>query len=68
MGRLDHRRTAQSSAVVLKRDGQWTDYNDRPRYRLRRGAKLDPDKLHLATTTQFGCLAPSSPAYSPNTA
>jgi hypothetical protein len=34
-------------AVVLKRDGRWSDYNDRPRYRVRRGATLDPDQLQL---------------------
>jgi hypothetical protein len=34
-------------AVELKRDGRWTDYNDRPRYRVRRGATLSPDLLQL---------------------
>jgi hypothetical protein len=34
-------------AVELKRDGSWTDYDDRPRYRVRRGAELDPDLLEL---------------------
>lgn len=33
--------------VELKRDGQWNDYGDRPRYRVRRGARLDPDQLQL---------------------
>jgi len=34
-------------ALELKRDGQWSDYNDRPHYRVRRGATLDPDLLEL---------------------
>lgn len=34
-------------ALELTRDGQWSDYHDRPRYRVRRGASLDPDLLHL---------------------
>ncbi|MCT7660701.1 hypothetical protein [Mycobacterium deserti] len=34
-------------ALVLKRDGRWSDYNDRPHYRVRRGATLDPDQLQL---------------------
>jgi hypothetical protein len=34
-------------AVQLKRNGQWSDYNDRPRYRVRRGAHLDPELLQL---------------------
>jgi len=34
-------------ALELKRDGQWSDYNDRPHYRIRRGATLDPDLLEL---------------------
>jgi hypothetical protein len=38
-------------AVVLQHDGQWSDYNDRPRYRVRRGATLDPDLLRLGYDT-----------------
>ena len=38
-------------AVVLQHDGQWSDYNDRPRYRVRRGAILDPDLLRLGYDT-----------------
>jgi hypothetical protein len=34
-------------AIEMKRDGHWRDYNDRPRYRVRRGARLDPDQLQL---------------------
>jgi len=40
-------------AVELKRDGRWTDYNDRPRYRVRRGASLDPDLLQLGYDAAF---------------
>ncbi|MDT7763169.1 MAG: hypothetical protein QOC63_2589 [Mycobacterium sp.] len=38
-------------AVMLQHDGQWSDYNDRPRYRVRRGAALDPDLLRLGYDT-----------------
>src|ERR1700730_10772163 len=38
-------------AVVQQHDGQWSDYNDRPRYRVRRGATLDPDLLRLGYDT-----------------
>ena len=38
-------------AVVRQKDGRWSDYNDRPRYRVRRGATLDPDLLQLGYDT-----------------
>ena len=38
-------------AVVRQKDGRWSDYNDRPRYRVRRGATLDPDLLRLGYDT-----------------
>jgi hypothetical protein len=38
-------------ALELRHDGQWSDYNDRPRYRVRRGATLDPDLLRLGYDT-----------------
>jgi hypothetical protein len=34
-------------AVELEHDGRWSDYNDRPRYRVRRRATLDPELLRL---------------------
>jgi hypothetical protein len=38
-------------AVELEHDGRWSDYNDRPRYRVRRRATLDPELLRLGYDT-----------------
>jgi hypothetical protein len=40
-------------AVELVHDGRWSNYNDRPRYRVRRGATLDPDLLRLGYDAAF---------------
>jgi len=40
-------------AVELEHDGRWSNYNDRPRYRVRRGATLDPDLLRLGYDAAF---------------
>jgi hypothetical protein len=40
-------------AVVLKRDGGWSDYHDRPRYAVRRGARMDSAAMHLGYQEAF---------------
>ncbi|MEM6110727.1 hypothetical protein AAHS21_31625 [Mycobacterium sp. 050272] len=36
-----------NSAVTLKKDGKWSTYDDRPSFKVKRGAKIDPDSLDL---------------------
>ena len=40
-------------AVVLKRDGGWSNYRDRPHHALRRGARMDPAALDLGYHRAF---------------
>lgn len=39
--------------LIQTREGQWSDYDDRPHYRVRRGATLDPDLLKLGYEDAF---------------
>ncbi|MBB5166310.1 hypothetical protein [Mycobacterium sp. AZCC_0083] len=40
-------------AVVLKKDGAWSSYDDRPKYKVRRGLGIDPASLELGYSDAY---------------
>jgi hypothetical protein len=40
-------------ALILKKDGRWSNYQDRPTYSVRRGARLESDSIELGYLNAF---------------
>jgi hypothetical protein len=53
VGGHDHQRVADESGTDSEKDGRWLNYQDRPTYSVRRGARLDPDSLELGYLAAF---------------
>jgi hypothetical protein len=46
-------RLRRNPALVLKKDGLWSTYDDRPMFKVRRGASFDPESLDLGYLDAF---------------
>lgn len=52
-------RLSTNPAVYLKKPGGWTSYEDMPRYRVRRGRRIDPASLDLGYLSAYQQTRPA---------